>query len=129
VERQDNISNGEILTEWYDYAAKQPGFVGSALGLLRDRQSITPQQQQSGFGANDQAFLRLQAMPLPRPQSFVGDAHRIAEACGLANPLAFVQAMILARSLERTEPKTGAEGSYQAAFDPEDDLDRIPDEE
>jgi hypothetical protein len=129
VERQDNISDYEILTEWYDYAAKQPGFVGSALGLLRARQSITPQQQQSEFGANDQAFLRMQAMPLPRPQSFAGDAHRIAEACGLANSLAFVQAMILARSLERTESQTDAEVSYRAAFDQEDDLDQVPNKE
>ena len=129
MERQDNMSDDEILAEWRGYAARQPGFVGSALGLLRDRQSITLQQQQSEFGANDQAFLRMQAMPLPRPQSFAGDAHRIAEACGLTNPLAFVQAMIFARSLEHTEFQTDAEESYQAAFDPDDDLDLLPDKE
>lgn len=129
MEYRDNISDDEILAEWYGYAARQPGFVGSVLGLLRDRQSITFQQQRSEFGASDQAFLQMQAMPLPRPQSFVGDAQRIAEACGLANPLAFVRAMILARSLEHTESQPGAAESYRAAFDQEDDLDRLPDEE
>ena len=129
MEHLDNISDDKILAEWYDYAARQPGFVGIALGLLRDRQSVTLQQQQSEFGANEQAFLRMQAMPLPRPKSFAGDAHRIAEACGLANPLAFVQAMILARSLGRTESPTDIEEFYQAAFDSEDDLDQPPDEE
>lgn len=117
------MNNEEILSAWYEYAANRPGFVGSALNLLRERQEITSQQQQMEFGVSDQMFLRLQAMPLPRSRSVAGDAHRIAEACGLANPIAFVQAMILARSLEDTKAQVDGEQSYQAAFDAEDDLD------
>ncbi len=68
---------------------------------------------------------------MPRPRSLASDARRIAEVCNLANPLAFVQAIILASKLEKTQDRKSesAEAFYQAAFDPENDLDHIPDED
>lgn len=117
------------MTGWYVYAADEPGFVGYWLDLLRERQSVTPDQQKSEFGADDQAFLQLRAMPLPRSQALASDAHRIAEACGLKNQMAFVQAMILAKSLTRATNQSSTQEFYQAAFDADEDLDGLPDKE
>lgn len=118
-----NISDKEIITRWYAYAADEPGFVGYWLKLLRERLSIDADQQQMEFGADDRAFLQLQAMPLPRPDSLTRDAHRIAEACGLENPMAFVQAMILANNLISDTNQSSVQEFYQAAFDADEDLD------
>lgn len=118
-----NISDEEIMTRWYAYAADEPGFVGHWLKLLRERESVTPDHQQSEFGANDRAFLQLQAMPLPRSESLTRDAHRIGEACGLGNPMAFVQAMILANNLISDTNQASVQEFYQAAFDADEDLD------
>lgn len=122
MDSRDHTSDDEILTSWYAYVADEPGFVGYWLGLLRERQGNTAAQQQNEFGADEQAFLRLQSMPLPQTNSLARDAHRIAEGFNLKNPMAFVQAMILARSLERSVDNGAVEGFYQAAFDEEEDL-------
>lgn len=128
MDKQESIDDKQILNKWYRFAANQPGFVGSALALLRGRRGITSQHQQNDFGVGDENFLRLQAMSLPRSQSFANDAHRIAQTCGLANPLAFVQSMMLWRNLEAAEAQTEKEEFYQAAFDEDSELD-TPDEE
>src|SRR5947209_16027661 len=96
-----NHSTGdeEIMASWYAYAADEPGFVGYWLDLLRERQGVTAVEQQNEFGADEPVFWRLQSMPLPQSQALARDAHRIAEHCKLQNPIAFVHAMILARSL------------------------------
>ena len=129
MDQQTHISDEEIMKSWYSFAATEPGFVGRMLRLLRDREGTTPEHQQKVFGVNDQEFRRLEAMPMPRPKSLTGDAHRIAEACNLANPFAFVQAIVLASKLEKTQNNKDEEKFYQAAFDPEADLDQIPDED
>lgn len=120
----NDISDKKILADWYAYAADEPDFVGSWLNLLRERQSITPDRQQSEFGADDRAFRQLQAMPLPRSESLAGDAHRIAEVCSLKNPMAFVQAMILANNLMQSDSQAPIEEFYQAAFDADENLDK-----
>ncbi len=131
MDQQIYISDDEIMESWYSFVATEPGFVGGILKLLRDREGTTSEQQQKVFGVNDQGFRRLEAMPMPRPRSLASDARRIAEVCNLANPLAFVQAIILASKLEKTQDRKSesAEAFYQAAFDPENDLDHIPDED
>jgi hypothetical protein len=135
-----NFTDDALLNEWYRYAAGQEGFVGSWLQMLRERQKITPEQQQRDFGASSQDFVRLQGMPLPRANQFTKDARRIAEVCHLANPSTFVQALLLVRSFKRSQPAsdgdlehTGsqftARQSYQAAYDADEDLDQLPDED
>jgi hypothetical protein len=105
------------MVSWYAYAADEPGFVGYWLDLLRERQGVTAVEQQTEFGADEPAFRRLQSMPLPQRDALARDAHRIAESCHLKNPMAFVQAMILARSLERPADHPAIQEFYQAAFD------------
>ena len=117
---RDNTSDEEIMLSWYTHVADEPGFVGYWLGLLRERQGITPVEQQTEFGTDERVFLRLQAMPLPRSQSLARDAHRIAEICNLSNPLAFVQAILIARNLDQTADNSTVQEFYQAAFDEED---------
>ncbi len=117
---RDNTSDEEIMLSWYTHVADEPGFVGYWLGLLRERQGITPAEQQTEFGTDEQVFLRLQAMPLPQSQSLARDAHRIAEICNLSNPLAFVQAILIARNLDQTADNSTVQEFYQAAFDEED---------
>ena len=128
-------TDASLLNNWYQYAAQQKGFVGNWLRMLREHQKITLQQQQLDMGASKQDFVRIQGMPLPRSNQFTRDARRIAEACHLANPSAFVQAMLLARSLERAStPETDKlhliiNNSYQAAYDADEDLDNSSDED
>ncbi|MEN3336156.1 MAG: hypothetical protein V7641_5521 [Blastocatellia bacterium] len=116
---RDHTGDEEIMASWYAYAADEPGFVGYWLDLLRERQGVTAVEQQNEFGADEIAFRRLQSMPRPQSQVLARDAHRIAESCHLKNPIAFVQAMILARSLERTAGRPAIQEYYQAAFDEE----------
>ncbi len=116
----DHASDEEIMASWYAYTGDEPGFVGYWLDLLRERQGATAAQQQSEFGAGESAFLRLQSMPLPRASSLAYDTLRIAEVCDLKNPMAFAQAMILARSLEHVADNSAVQEFYQAAFDEED---------
>src|SRR5437868_9339404 len=118
----NSTGDEEIMASWYAYAANEPGFVGYWLDLLRERQGVTAVEQQNEFGADEPAFRRLQSMPRPQSQALVRDAHRIAESCHLKNPMAFVQAMILAQGLERTTERPAIQEYYQAAFDEEEDL-------
>jgi hypothetical protein len=129
LENRDNVADEEIMADWYASVAEEPGFVGTWLSLLRNRQRITLEQQQSELGVDAQIFLHLQAMPLPRAELLASDAHRIAEACNLENPMAFVQAMILAYNLERAQTQATVQEFYQAAFDAEEDLDQSRSEE
>jgi len=126
--QQDHKRGDDAIKRWYRYASEQPGFVGSALRLLRERAGISIEEQQRDFGVDDQTFLRLQGMPLPRAKSIPSDANRIAEACQLSNRLAFVRAMVMACNLERDADWEVARDAYQAAFDEEDDLDQYTEE-
>lgn len=126
--QQDHKRDDEAIKRWYRYASEQPGFVGLALRLLRERTGISIAEQQRDFGVDDQTFLHLQGMPLPRAQSIPSDANRIAEACQLSNRLAFVRAMVMACNLERDAHSDVLRDAYQAAFDEEDDLDQYPEE-
>jgi hypothetical protein len=126
---QASISDEQILGSWYDFVSAEPGFVGYLLKLLRDQEGITAEEQQRSFGADAERFRHLQAMPIPRRGHLSSDAHRIAEACKLSNPFAFVQALVLASKLANSLGATETEEYYQAAFDPEADLDEIPDKE
>lgn len=116
----EHTGDEEIMASWYAYVADEPGFVGYWLDLLRERQGITAVEQQNEFGADEAVFLRLQSIPLPRSHALARDAHRIAEHCNLKNPMAFVQAMLLARSLENTADTSAVQEFYQAAFDEEE---------
>lgn len=129
MEHEEKINN-KGLTGWYRYAAGQPGFVGHALLLIRTSNGQSDEEQRRELGADEQSFLRLQGMPLPRAHSLVADANRIAEECGLADSLAFVRTMILAQNLERPRlsEQPAAWECYQAAFDDEGDLDDFPEE-
>ncbi|GCE31960.1 hypothetical protein KDA_74440 [Dictyobacter alpinus] len=70
-----------ILTAWYDFAASAPGFLGYALHLHRQHSGLSITQQRTLLGlhhsSTDSLWTRLQAMPLPRPQHFDADLHRI----------------------------------------------------
>jgi hypothetical protein len=123
-------TNDKAVNGWYKYAARQPGFVGRALRLIREFNGQSEEDQRHEFGADEESFMRLQGMPLPRTQALVRDANRIAEECGLTTPLAFVRMMILAQGLERTHTsdKSASQEFYQAAFDDEGDLDQFPEE-
>ena len=129
------LTDDLFLNNWYKYAAKQKGFVGNWLNILREQQKIKPDQQRHNLGASREDFIRLQGMPLPRPNQFTRDAKRIAEACHLTNPSALVQSMLLARSLERNQAsgenksQLVMNNSYQAAYDADEDLDKSPDED
>ncbi|MCI0665864.1 MAG: hypothetical protein L0220_32815 [Acidobacteria bacterium] len=124
-----SISDEQIIGSWYDFVSAEPGFVGYLLKLLRDQEGTTPEEQQSSFGTDAERFRHLQAMPIPRRGHLSSDAHRMAEACKLNNPFAFVQAMVLASKLASYVGATETKEYYQAAFDPEADLDEIPDKE
>lgn len=121
-------SDQEIIRSWERFVAQQPGFVGGALQLLRDNRNLTEAEQQNEFGIGSQGWSRLLAMPLPRADQYARDAHRIAQACGVQNEMAFVTALLMARGLEAGQQ--AAAGSqfevYQAAFDARDDLDTLP---
>ena len=123
-------TNNKVVNGWYKYAARQLGFVGHALRLIREFNGQSEEDQRREFGADEEAFMRLQGMPLPRAQALASDANRIAEECGLTIPLAFVRMMILAQGLERTHTndKSANQKFYQAAFDDEGDLDQFPEE-
>ena len=123
------MSDEEVFGPWYDFTSTEPGFVGHLLKLLRDREGSTIEDQQESFGADAVKFRRLQAMPIPRAASLSSDALRIAEACKLGNPFGFVQAVVLASKLQTEVVSNEAEEFYQAAFDPEADLDEIPEED
>src|ERR1700754_4937292 len=96
----ESFADNQFATKWYKFAAERSGFVGNALRLIREKTGQCIEEQQIEFGANDQGFLRLQGMPLPRTESLASDADRIARECGLTNPFAFVQCMILVKRLE-----------------------------
>lgn len=135
----NTITDDTLLDGWYRYVAQSDGFVGNWLQLLRERQKTTLEKQQIEFGVSGQDFVRLQGMPLPRPNQFTRDASRIALVCHLSNPSGFVQALLLARSLGRNKLTSdtssaqvaiqfSAQQSYQAAFDADEDMDEPPDE-
>lgn len=128
MKKQDVKDGDEIIARWHRYAARQPGFVGFLLSFIRDRTGQSIEDQRREFGAEKQAFQRLQGMPLPRSQSFSSDAHHIAEECGIANPLAFVRTLVKAQNLERATGMPNVPNSYRAAFDEENDLDEYPEE-
>lgn len=121
-------SDEEILQVWYQFASSQPSSVDSYLHLLRDRQGKTLEEQCEEFGVSIDQFNRLRSMQLPRESQFASDAKRMADACHLSEPMRFVQAMVLARNLQRRESQNLHPG-YQAAFDDIDDLDKFPDEQ
>ena len=125
----NELSDEEIMTNWYRYAAEQPGSVDELLRALRNRLGQTLEQQRLEFGASATDFNRLRGLRHPRSDHFVSDAQQIAETCHLTNPFAFVRTMVLARNLKQQQSAALSDHSYQAAFDVVDDLDRFPDEE
>lgn len=125
-----HLSDDNIMDAWYQFVAAQPDSVDALLRLLRDRRGETLAEQQHSFGATEDQFARLRGLLAPRPERFTSDAQEIANACQLANPFAFVQALVLARNVARTTLKdSGSNQYYRAAFDALDQLDELPDEE
>jgi hypothetical protein len=130
-----DLTDDELVRNWYQFAASQSGFIGYWLRMLREQQKISSEEQQHNLGVSKENFLKLQGMPLPRPNQFTKDARRIAEACHLKDPSVFVQAMLLARSLERNQGKESSKSpivtghSYQAAYDADEDLDESPNDD
>ena len=130
-----DLTDDALLRHWYQFAASQSGFVGYWLQMLREQQKISSEEQQNNLGASKENFLKLQGMPLPRPTQFTKDARQIAKACHLKDPSAFVQIMLLARSLERNQGKESSNSqtitgqAYQAAYDVDEDLDESSDED
>jgi hypothetical protein len=117
------LSDDEIMAAWYAYAAEQPGSIDALLRLLRESLNQTLEGQQAAFGVNDRQFLRLRGFASPRPDRFVDDAQRIAQACGLRNPVAFVSQLLVARRLMQAAPTATSGPAYRAAFDARNDLD------
>jgi hypothetical protein len=128
VEQREFI-NKKAVMGWYRYASQRPGFVGFALRLVRERTGQSKEEQRHEFGTDEQSFLHLQGMPLPRSESLPSDANRIAETCGLSNSMAFIKAMILAQSIERSSLQPVEGEFYMAAFDDTEDLDSYPEED
>ena len=122
-------SDEGVLQNWYRYAAEQEGSVDQFLRLLRDRLGHSLEKQQQDFGLSDDQFTRLRGFRAPRPESFASDAQYIAEACEASNTFAVVQALITAKSL--MYPIAGSQNKqiYRAAFDPDQTLEIIPDED
>jgi len=75
------MTNHHLLEAWYLYAARADGFLGAALRAARAQAFQTQEQQRALLGILDTHYdalwLRLQAMPLPRPCSFTADLARI----------------------------------------------------
>jgi hypothetical protein len=112
------------LQGWYRYAAKQSWAVDAYLRLVRIHEFKTQEQQRNEFGATPEEFLRLQAMHLPRKDSFALDARRIAQSRHLQNPNIFVQKLLLAQQLaQHSQSSVDPDHYYQAAFDTVEDLD------
>jgi hypothetical protein len=128
MEGQDVAPDEAVLRAWYEFAAQEPGFVGSFLRLLRERQGKSAEDQQAELGIDHEAFMRLQGIPLPRARVFANDALRIAETCGLPSPLSLVGLLVLARNLATAPAHVEAAHVYQAAFDATESLDDPPEE-
>jgi hypothetical protein len=80
----------EIMREFYDFAASEPGFVGDALTKL----GIDDSEAARRFDIVDsEALARLKGFSLPRQHRLEYDAPRIARACGAGNSQAFLEAM------------------------------------
>ncbi len=109
-------TDAEILQKWYEYAARQPGSIGSLLLLLRFRQRKSEEQQRLEFEVSATDFARLQSMRAPRENLFHSDAERIATACNVGQVFRFVQTLMLARNLAAQEQPIEGE-VYEAAFD------------
>lgn len=80
-----NTSADYPFKRWHQQAAKQPGFIGYALSLLRERNAMTEEQQREAIGISTEAnydpvWLHLQAMGFPRAgEDFARDVERIAD--------------------------------------------------
>jgi len=122
-------SDEEVLRSWYRFAADQSGFIGESLRLLRERQGTTAEQQRREFGASDEAFEQVRGMIMPRPDRLAADAHAIAVYCGIANPFAFVQALLLATKIRGPAASLPASERYRAALEAGDDLDDLSNED
>lgn len=123
-----NLSDEQILQNWYQFASAQPGTVDSYLSVLREREGKSLTSQCDEFGVTPQQFNRLRSMRLPREKQFTSDAKRMADACQLSESMHFVNVMLLARNLIQTEQQSGLSTGYRAAFDEIDNLDELPDE-
>jgi hypothetical protein len=109
-------TDAEILQKWYEYAAGQPGSIGSLLHLLRFRQRKSEEQQRLEFEVSAADFAKLQSLRTPRSDRFHSDAERIAVACHIGQVFRFVQTLMLARNLAAQEQAPEGE-VYEAAFD------------
>ncbi len=123
----DEPTTAALLTSWRNYAARQPDSVGALLTLLRDRLDETEAQQRDAYGADEGQFSRLGSFPRPRPERVPDDAYRIALACGLGRPLAFVSAMLVAGGLSDAAASGLTAAAYRAAYDAPDDAGELDD--
>jgi hypothetical protein len=115
-------TDDEVMRDWYGFASGQAGFIGPLMRNLRERSGESAEHQRMAFGLDERAFLHLEGMPLPRPDRFASDAHRIALRCGAGDPVAVVRALLLARDLGRAAAGPPAQGFYRAALDADEDL-------
>lgn len=100
-----------IMQRWYQYAADTPDSVGYLLGILRQRLGQSLEEQQAEFEASEPDFTRLLGLRAPRPNVYANDAQRMAIACNLGNPRAFVRALLLSRNLVPAIPVTPSSSS------------------
>jgi hypothetical protein len=81
MEKHTMTEDRQLLDAWHHYAAKATGFIGASLQAQREKAFITQEQQRNFIGIlqkqHDQAWLHLQAMPLPRAHQFTMDLERI----------------------------------------------------
>jgi hypothetical protein len=75
------MTDQESLDAWYHYAAGAAGCIGGAMRTQRMKAFLTQEQQRAMIGIPDERYddlwVRLQAMPLPRPDHFETDLARI----------------------------------------------------
>jgi hypothetical protein len=78
---EEDMTDEQLLEAWYQYAAGAPGFIGGALRIQREKAFLSAEQQRALIGIQDEEYtalwLRLQAMPNPRPDQFATDLARI----------------------------------------------------
>lgn len=124
-----NMTDQEIMNEWYKFALDQPDSIESLLSVVRKQLKQSVAIQQSQLGISDEDFLRLRALKLPPKKSFKSDIHKIAVACNIAKPFLLMSMIQQAQTLLKSNNSTHQQFVYKAAFDEIDDLDEPPAQE
>lgn len=115
------------LAGWYGFAATQPGFIGHALTLLREREAKTADEQMRELKVDTQDFLHLQGIRVPRDDHFTEDVFRIAAHCRVGSPADLAHALNLSRQLAIADATGGTSHMsdyYEAAYDADGTLDK-----